>query len=385
MKDRAVWILVLALIDQDALALDLQVTDKAIVDFLPWLAEESGHSLILSPEVNQHVTISAKDMSWRDLVAAIAHQSQLSLQWQGETALIGMQPEVDTSEICRTQFWKLNHAKAKTVGEQLKALFSEPVITEDERTNTLVTYSCHDSNDLQQTIRWLDNPVRQVEISARIAQVRSSVESQLGVNWQGELGGGMVSTASGVAELNSIASTSSLSFAVTKGERLLSLTLDVLESEGNANIVSEPRVVTSEGKAARIESGTEIPYQTRTDDDIQVAFKEAGLVLEVTPFVRPGKQIQLELTIHQDSVGELYNGIPSLETNRLHTQVLVEDQQTLILGGIYRDEWLSSVSKVPWLGDLPVVGGLFRRQIERQEKVELLVFITPKLLQMSDN
>ena len=101
--------------------------------------------------------------------------------------------------------------------------------------------------------------------------------------------------------------------------------------------------------------------------------------------VRLNPKIQLNLIIHQDAVGDLVNGIPSLETNRIKTQVVVVDQETLVLGGIFRDENLLSESKVPLLGDLPFIGGLFRRHIERQEKVELLVFITPKLLQMTNN
>jgi protein transport protein HofQ/type IV pilus assembly protein PilQ len=114
-----------------------------------------------------------------------------------------------------------------------------------------------------------------------------------------------------------------------------------------------------------------------------VEFKQAGLTLEVIPFVKKGDKVQLSLKIHQDAVGEMYNGVPSIETNRINTQVVVGNEETLILGGIYRDEVWESMSKVPFLGDLPLVGALFRQQTQRQEKVELLVFITPKLLQMS--
>ncbi|RUM50174.1 MAG: type II and III secretion system protein, partial [Marinomonas sp.] len=162
-------------------------------------------------------------------------------------------------------------------------------------------------------------------------------------------------------------------------------TLDWLERNGSANIIARPKIVTSEGQSARIESGTEVPYQVMNDDSLSVEFRQAGLVLEVTPEVKDATTLLLNLKIHQDSVGDMVNGVPSLETNRVQTQVEVQNQETLVLGGIFREERLVTVSKVPVLGDVPLLGGLFRQRTEQQEKRELLVFITPKLLKMSVN
>jgi type II secretory pathway component HofQ len=128
-----------------------------------------------------------------------------------------------------------------------------------------------------------------------------------------------------------------------------------------------------------------VPYQTVSDDKVSIEFRQAALMLEVTPFVKDGEHILLSLNIYQDSVGDLVNGIPSLNTNRLKTQVVVKNQETLVLGGIFREERFETESRVPFFSDIPLLGELFKRRSEQQEKVELLVFITPKLLQMSDN
>lgn len=370
------------------MAMDVQVKDKKIQDFLPWLASQTGNSLILSPEVVGNLSLSLQGVSWQDLMRSIAQQHQLALTWSEETAILmplidmGETPAPDSVE-CDTRFWHLEHALAEKVNKHLKVLYPQLIVSFDKRTNSIVSRDCRSIAELEATVRWLDSPVRQIEISARIAQVQNASEKQLGVQWQGQLSGKTLSTASGLVDLATTTATSGLSFALAKNDDLLALDLSFLESSGLANIVSEPKIVTAEGQMARIESGTEVPYQTSDDDGTRVEFKQAGLTLEVVPFVKMGDKVQLSLKIHQDAVGEMYNGVPSIETNRINTQVLVGNEETLILGGIYRDEVWESMSKVPFLGDLPLVGGLFRQQSQRQEKVELLVFITPKLLQMS--
>lgn len=376
-------------------AMDVQVKDKNIQDFLPWLAAETGNSLMLSPAIQSNLSLSLTGVDWHELMQAIATQHKLDLTWSENTAILMPQRltpdnQASTFELqnesnvaCTTRFWHLEHALAEKVSQHLKLLYPNLVTSFDRRTNSIVSRSCKPLQALEDTITWLDSPVRQIEISARIAQVQNASEKQIGVQWQGQMLGDTLSTAEGLVDLATTSATSGLSFAVTKSDDLLALNLSFLESNGLANIVSEPKIVTAEGQMARIESGTEVPYQTTDDDGTRVEFKQAGLTLEVIPFVKKGNKVQLSLKIHQDAVGEMYNGVPSIETNRINTQVVVGNEETLILGGIYRDEVWESMSKVPFLGDLPLVGALFRQQTQRQEKVELLVFITPKLLQMS--
>lgn len=368
-------------------AMDIQVKDKNIQDFLPWLAIESNHSLLLSPEVDARVSLSLQNINWEDLLSLIANKHDLELSWQGETAIL--MPKIEIAEIqqepeCHMHYWSIRNAKAEHVSKHLHLLYPNLIVSYDERTNSIISKSCADLLALNDTISWLDSPLKQIEISARIAQVQSSSEHQIGIEWDSTITNSSLSTAAGVVDLGASGANSALSFSVVDNDDLLTLNLHFLETQGLANVVSEPKVVTEEGQTARIESGTEVPYQAVDGDNTYVEFKQAGLTLEVTPYIKVGRRVQLKLKIHQDAVGEMYNGVPSIETNRINTQVVVGDQETLILGGIYRDEIWKTTSEVPFFSKLPIIGALFRKETERQEKVELLVFITPKLLQMSD-
>lgn len=367
-------------------AMDVFFESRPIQEVLPWLAAKMNESLIISPEIEDVLTLSIKHASWKDIMRAVAKEPDINLQWQGEVAVLTpKQTKKQETSSCQRSYWTLRHAKAKKVGKYLKTLYPKLSLIVDERTNSVITYACSPVDDLPQTLAWLDVPLRQIEISARIAQVSTSAQSQFGANWQANLSNSVRTTMGGAVDLGALAPTSQLSFANNSGLGLLSFTLDMLESEGLAKVLSKPKIVAAEGELARIESGTEVPYQTVDDDNVNVEFRQAALVLEVRPFVKEGNRVLLELTIHQDSVGDMVNGVPSIKTNVVKTQVVVKDQETLVLGGIFRKEKFETNSQVPLLGDIPYLGVLFKRHSEQEEKVELLVFITPKLLQMSVN
>ncbi|MFI8622296.1 type II and III secretion system protein [Marinomonas sp. NPDC078689] len=377
--------LMMLLVPQRLLAMDVFFESRSIQEVLPWLASKMQESLVISPDIDDQLTLSIKDASWREVMQAVAQNPSIDLTWQGAVAVLMPALKKEEKANCQRAYWMLRHAKAKAVGGHLSVLYPTISLIVDERTNSLITYYCQPVEGLAQTLDWLDVPLRQIEISAQIAQVSTSAQSQFGANWQANLSNSVRSSIGGAIDLGALAATSRLSVSGSSGLNLLSFTLDMLESEGMAKVLSKPKIVAVEGQLARIESGTEIPYQTVDDDTVNVEFRDAALLLEVRPFVKEGKRILLELTIHQDSVGELVNGVPSLETNRLKTHVVVNDQETLVLGGIFREERFKTTSKVPVLGDIPILGIFFKRQTEQQEKVELLVFITPKLLQMSVN
>ncbi|MGB3383149.1 MAG: type II and III secretion system protein [Marinomonas sp.] len=377
--------LMMLLVPQRLLAMDVFFESRSIQEVLPWLASKMQESLVISPDIDDQLTLSIKDASWREVMQAVAQNPSIDLTWQGAVAVLMPALKKEEKANCQRAYWMLRHAKAKAVGGHLSVLYPTISLIVDERTNSLITYYCQPVEGLAQTLAWLDVPLRQIEISAQIAQVSTSAQSQFGANWQANLSNSVRSSIGGAIDLGALAATSRLSVSGSSGLNLLSFTLDMLESEGMAKVLSKPKIVAVEGQLARIESGTEIPYQTVDDDTVNVEFRDAALLLEVRPFVKEGKRILLELTIHQDSVGELVNGVPSLETNRLKTHVVVNDQETLVLGGIFREERFKTTSKVPVLGDIPILGIFFKRQTEQQEKVELLVFITPKLLQMSVN
>ncbi len=385
-------VLIWSLSLSNVFAMDVYFESRSLQEVLPWLASQMNESLILSPDIQEVLTLSIKDASWQDVMAAVAKQPTIHLEWQGDVAVLMHQNEIAEEPLggfhpkqCQRYYWTLKHAKAEQVGIHLRALYPSLSLVVDLRTNSIIAHDCASPDGLQETLAWLDTPLRQIEISAQIAQVSRTAQSQFGVNWQTQLSDGVQSSLGGAIDLAALVPTTTLSASSVGGSSLLNLTLDLMESEGLANVVSKPKIVTSEGQIARIESGTEVPYQTVTDDDVSVEFRQASLVLEVTPFVKDGDRILLSLNIHQDSVGDLINGVPSLETNRLQTQVVVNNEETLVLGGIFREENFESESRVPFLSDIPWLGELFKRRLQQQEKVELLVFITPKLLQMSGN
>ncbi|CUB04620.1 type II and III secretion system protein [Marinomonas fungiae] len=374
-------------------ALDVFVRQQPVQQILPQLAAELGTSVVLDPKIDDDVTLSIRDASWEQVLSAVSQQLGLDLHWQDEIAILSKAPErlnkaeseMAQDENCEDRIWHLKHAKATLVGEHVKQFFNDIRVIIDGRTNAIMTHYCGPESVLNSAIVWLDSPMRQIEIAAEIAQVSDTVQEQLGVNWQTRL---LDASQNGVfanVDLGIASAPVNVGIAGSSGLINLSATLDWLERNGSANIIARPKIVTSEGQPARIESGTEVPYQVMNDDNLSVEFRQAGLVLEVTPEVKDASTLLLDLRIHQDSVGDMVNGVPSLETNRVQTQVEVKSGETLVLGGIFREERLITVSKVPVLGDVPLLGAMFRQRTEQQEKRELLVFITPKLLKMSVN
>ncbi|SBS29699.1 Type IV pilus biogenesis and competence protein PilQ precursor [Marinomonas aquimarina] len=394
---RAIACVVFALgglaVSLNASALDVFVRQQPVQQVLPQLAAELGTSVVLDPLIDADVTLSIREATWEQVLSAVAQQLQLSLHWQDQIAILSQAPALsqtadDTTtgkEHCNDRIWHLKHAKAALVGEHVKQYFTDIRVIIDARTNAIMTHYCGSDSVLQSAIVWLDSPMRQIEISAEIAQVSDSVQEQLGVNWQARLLDSAENGVLGNVDLGIASAPVNMGIAGTSGLVNLSATLDWLERNGSANILARPKIVTSEGQPARIESGTEVPYQVMNDDNLSVEFRQAGLVLEVTPEVKDASTLLLDLRIHQDSVGDMVNGVPSLETNRVQTQVEVRNGETLVLGGIFREERLVTISKVPVLGDVPLLGAMFRQRTEQQEKRELLVFITPKLLKMSVN
>ena len=164
--------------------------------------------------------------------------------------------------------------------------------------------------------------------------------------------------------------------------KLLSVELTALETDSKGKVISSPRVVTSDQTEALIETGTEVPYQEASSSGAtSVAFKKATLSLSVKPQITPDDKVIMDIKVNKDSVGTLYAGVPSIDTNKVKTQVLVENGGTVVIGGVYAQTQTNGVDKVPLLGDIPVLGYFFRRSAKVDNKSELLVFITPKIIQ----
>ncbi|MDA3933490.1 MAG: type IV pilus secretin PilQ [Gammaproteobacteria bacterium] len=323
--------------------------------------------------------------------------------------------------------------------DQQGLLSNRGSVTVDERTNTLlITDTAENLDEINDLIQILDRPVRQVLIESRIVIANDDFAHELGVRFgvtsTGESDKGSVFTTSGsinatdqtnnLALANRLAGRGSslpnfinddiddgegilvpslnnrlnvnlpasnpagrIGFSVLAADFLLDLELSALESEGRGEVISTPRVVTANQAEAFIQQGVEIPFEQATSSGASnVEFREAVLELRVTPLITPDDRVQLQLSVKQDTVGEIFptaqgGQVPSIDTRELGTRVLIENGETIVLGGIFTEETAYSNEKVPLLGDIPVLGVLFRRRSNSSNKSELLMFVTPTILE----
>jgi type IV pilus assembly protein PilQ len=345
----------------------------------------------------------------------------------------------------RTEFLQMNYAKASDIAALLKSgsgggtgggggsnsmLSSRGSVSVDERTNTLLLADTSDKiNEVRKLVATLDIPIKQVLIEARIVIVNDDFERDLGVrtgltsiNKNGNDGLFMssgtaaatdVGLSSAISNLGSNGTVfpvgvptgatapsrynvnlpvanpaGSLAFMVLGSDYIVDLELSAAQAEGRGEIVSSPRIITSNQREATVEAGTEIPYQQAAGGaggGTTIEFKKAVLALKVKPLITPDNNIILDLVVSKDSVGTVIVtsggvNVPSIDTRTLTTQVLVGDGQTVVLGGIFESEQRDTTKKVPMLGDIPVFGYLFKNKTKVNNKNELLIFVTPKIL-----
>ncbi len=285
----------------------------------------------------------------------------------------------------------------------------------DERTNSIILTDTEEKiQEFKKLIDKVDIPVRQVMIEARIVIANSDFRKELGTRiaggvvetsadggrlyqgtgsleglWDGSntpagalSGAGTLDQGSAtVVDLGVINPAGSFAFDILDSNFLLSLELSALQASGFAEIVSQPKVITGDKQPALIQSGTEVGYQEESaSGGTTTAFKEATLRLEVTPQITPDNHVIMDLNINQDSFTGVVAGIPTLDITQLETQVLVADGETIVLGGIYQTESVTSQTKVPLLGDIPFLGRIFRKDLNTEDKRELLLFITPRIM-----
>lgn len=368
-------------------------------------------------------------------VIMIAPADEISAQ---EQKVIKSKQQIKELAPIRTEYIQLNYAKAADI----KALIGENsgrsgkdrynnsllsdrgTVTIDARTNTLIIQDTSDKIDeIRGLVSKLDVPVKQVMIEARIVRATDSFSKELGVKW-GVLSNGAATnrnllvggseqtlwdlknyetettTVNGVSVTRpnyTIERPSNLNvdLGVTSGGAskiafgllslsnvMLDLELSALQAEGGGEVVATPKVLTADKQKATVAAGTQIPYQEATSSGATaVSFINAELSLEVTPSITPEGKVAMQLKVNSDTPGEVQaNGIRAIDTNRVDTNVLVDDGQTVVLGGIFQNQTTNQVTKTPFLGDLPYVGKLFRRTKNSNSKQELLIFVTPKLV-----
>ncbi len=415
---------------------------------LQLLAETSGRNIVVSDTVQGNVTLRLRNVPWDQALDIVMTTKGLDMRQNGNVIIVAPAEEIAARETADlearaaiheleplySEFLQVNYAKAAdlagliSAGESENSLLSERgSVAIDERTNTLLVQdSAERLQNIRRLVRTLDIPIRQVLIESRIVVVSDDFSRDLGVRFgatayranssdgatviSGTAGGtdtmidsildNLADPANGtifpvqLPDLNDrfnvnvpIANPAGrFSIAILESEYLVDLELTALQTEGRAEIVSTPRVITANQKEARIEQGVEIPFQESSSSGATTTqFKKAVLSLTVTPQITPDDHIIMDLRVSKDNVGDLVSSatgglVPSIDTRSIETQVLVNDGQTVVLGGIYETERRETLNKVPFLGDLPGLGVLFRSTQNVTNKAELLIFVTPKIL-----
>ncbi|HTN32639.1 MAG TPA: type IV pilus secretin PilQ [Marinobacter sp.] len=408
----------------DKLSLNFQ--DIEVRSVLQLIADFTGLNLVASDTVNGSITLRLQNVPWDQALDLILKTKGLDKRQIGNVLLVAPAEEIaarekleltTTKQIAelapvRLDIIQVNYAKAGDIVALIKAdkelISDRGFVSSDVRTNTIsIRETSVKLEEVRRLVSTWDVPVRQVSIEARIVRAQTNVGKDLGVRWggagiktgkhhnvtvggsQGTLGevrtGGVGSASfpGALAVDLGVTGDGASSFALgwSNSDFLVDLELSALESDGRAEVVSQPRVVTADRQTASIKSGEEIPYQEASSSGAtSVSFKEAVLSLEVTPQITPDDKIIMDLLVNQDSRGEVTAGIPSINTNEVTTQVLVGNGETVVLGGIFQSEIATQTTKTPFLGDIPYLGALFRRTEHIDERSELLIFITPKIV-----
>lgn len=410
--------------------ISLNFQDIKVRAVLQILSDFTGTNIVVSDTVTGNITLRLQQVPWDQALDIILRTRGLDKRQTGNVMLVAPskeiaarekeelenQKQVDELIPTHAELIQINYARASDIADLLKdesnsLLSSRGNVSVDERTNTLWIQDTKGKlHEIRNLITKLDIPVKQVLIEARIVKIDKNFERNLGIRFgithprhvSGTFNGAnqlanntpaaQVDPITDRLNLNlpaqAIGSTqaTSVGLALVKlgSDVLLDLELSALESEGHSKTIASPHLMTANQQAAVIESGEEIPYEQSTSSGATaVAFKKAVLSLQVTPHITPDHKIILSLQVNQDTKGEQIteNGPPAINTNEIQTQVLVDNGQTVVLGGIYTQNKSSTITRVPFLGKLPLLGVLFRNKTETNDRSELLIFVTPRIVE----
>jgi type IV pilus assembly protein PilQ len=391
------------------------------------LADFTHINMVVSDKVQGTMTLRLNNIPWDQALDIILTTRNLDKRQTANVMLIDTKESFDKIEKhhlksqqliqklkpIHSELLQINYAKASDIAvlvrDRQNSLLSERgKISVDTRTNTLWIQDISSKIlEVKKLINQLDIPIKQVLIEARIVEVTKDFAKDLGIRWGVSKPGMLSGTLEGVNQMqaNSSSHTNSytqrlnldliaapitgivpasvgLALAKLGNNILLDLELSALESEGKAELISSPRLITTNQQTATIDSGQEIPYQELTANGATtVAFKKAVLSLKVTPQITPDNKILINLKINQDTTStQLFNGVPAILTKEIRTNVLVSNGQTIVLGGIYQQDKNKKTTRIPFLGQLPGVKNLFRNTQISLQNDELLIFITSKII-----
>ncbi len=407
--------------------LSLNFQNIEVRSVLQLIADFTGLNLVASDTVQGGITLRLQNVPWDQALDLVLKTKGLDQRKIGNVLLVAPADEIAARERqelesqkqledlapLRRELLQVNYAKAADIAKLFQSVTSveekadeRGSITVDDRTNNIIAYQTQERLDeLRRIVAQLDIPVRQVMIEARIVEANVDYDKSLGVRWGGSVQNQGNWNASGVqngangsstigtpgstssnapfVDLGAVANTSGIGIAYITDNVLLDLELTAMEKTGNGEIVSQPKVVTSDKETAKILKGTEIPYQEASSSGAtSVAFKEASLSLEVTPQITPDNRIIMEVKVTKDEPDYLnrVQDVPPIRKNEVNAKVLVNDGVTIVIGGVFSNTQSKVVDKVPFLGDVPYLGRLFRRDVVSEKKSELLVFLTPRIM-----
>ena len=404
----------------------LDFQDIEVRRVLQLLADFTGINMVASDTVQGNITLRLEDVPWDQALDIIMKTKNLDKRRNGNVIWIAPVAELIKSEEdeakaiaqsiklapIQTDYIQLSYAKAadvlklledsrdakgsvsnRTAGSDSLALesllSSRGSVVSDSRTNTLIVNDTSQNIDkIRKMIDLLDVAVKQVMVEARIVTASTDFSRELGIKWSAQkLGNSPVwggdfqpSFDLGVDLATNTAGT--FNFGLLKiSDYMLNLELTALQADGHGEVLSAPKVLTGDKQKAYILRGTEIPYQTYSaTEGLKTEFRAAYLKLEVTPSITPDGKVQMALLVEKDSIGTITSDGIAIDTSELQTNVLVDDGGTVVLGGIFDDVKRNDYQKVPFLADLPVVGNLFKNNVKTTMQTELLIFVTPRIV-----
>lgn len=421
--------------------LSLNFQDIDVRSVLQLIADFTDLNLVASDTVTGNITLRLQNVPWDQALDLVLKTKGLDKRKVGNVLLVAPADEIAARERqeleskkqvadlapLRRELIQVNYAKASDMAKLFQSVTSSDgtatdtergSVTVDDRTNSIIAYQTQERLDeLRRIIAQLDVAVRQVMIEARIVEANVDYDKALGVRWGGNStrgnfsvygkdGAQSFSTETGqrflpgtdtvggltledslspvpFVDMGVLGSTSGIGIGFLTDNIVLDLQLSAMEKTGNGEIISQPKVVTSDKETAKILKGSEIPYQEASSSGATTtSFKEAALSLEVTPQITPDNRIIMEVKVTKDAADftRAVNGVPPINKNEVNAKVLVSDGETIVLGGVFSNTQTKGVEKVPFLGDLPYLGRLFRRDVVQDNKSELLVFLTPRIM-----
>ena len=418
----------------ERISLSFQSVD--IRSLLQIIADVAGTNMVVSDSVTGTLAMRLQNVPWDQALDIVLRTKGLGMRQEGNVMLVAplaelaqrdkLEAEARAQQVqlapLRSEIMQVNYAKGADIAALLNSsgnaiLTERGRVTVDQRTNTLLIMETRERlAEIRELIAKLDIPIKQVLIESRIVVANNDFSRELGArfgvtsmyqdsdgNTVGAVSGSVEGAADAIGALSggdglieipgdlnvnlpASGNPAQIGLAILGADYMVDLELSALQAEGRGEVISSPRVISANATQASIEQGVEIPYEESTSSGAtSVSFKKAVLSLNVIPQITPDDRIIMDLQVNNDTVGDTVTtssggAVPSIDTRKVSTQVLVENGQTVVLGGIYQQENRNEVSKVPLLGDIPLLGVLFRNKLLVSNKDELLIFISPKIL-----